>query len=363
MRQISFFYTNQKRMMHMKKQMKKNAAALLVAALAVSGTAVYAAPANEANPGVVRGEAKAVAKAQAYDVLVNGKKAASAGFMNKETKHLMVPLREIAETLGYEITWNQKNRSAELTLKGTPVWNLVQEGKDEYNLNKMRVKLGAAPVNSSGKLFVPVEFFEECLLVGVSVKGNRIEIATDAKELENVEANGVIAGIINDGGRQGVQMNGAGQDGVVLLVSDKTVITDTYGEKVDFKDLSLGLDIEVKHSPQTMLSLPPQNHALEIKVKKNPEAKEWIGTSGAITDTVKEDAKVRITVKGFGMTEASPEEVVLNLSAETAIVDQNGKKLKADELKKDDKVLAFFSPVLTRSLPPIGNAVKIVVMK
>lgn len=346
----------------MKKHMKKQAAALLVAALAVSGSAVYAAGPNETE-GKIQAKAQNVSTARDYTVMVNGKEAAATGFMNKETKRVMVPLRELAGMLGYEITWKQKNGSAEVTKKGTPVWSLVQAGKDEYNLNKMRVKLGAAPVNKSGKLFVPVEFFEECLQVSVSVNGKRIEIGSEAKEVESVKANGVIAGIINDGGRQGIQMNGAGPDGVVLLVSEKTVITDTYGEKVDFKDLSLGLDIEVQLSPQTMLSLPPQNHALEIKVLKNAEAKEWIGTSGTITDMVKEEKTSRITVKGFGMTEASPAEVVLNLSAETAIVDQNGKKLKADELKKDDKVLAFFSPVLTRSLPPIGNAVKIVVMK
>lgn len=346
----------------MKKQMKKQAAALLVAALAVSGSAVYAAGPKEAE-GKIQAKAQNVSAARDYTVTVNGKEAATRGFMNKETKRLMVPLRELAETLGYEITWKQKEQSAEVTKQGTPVWSLVQVGKDEYNLNRMRVKLGAAPLNKSGKIFVPVEFFEECLQVSVSVKGNRIAIGSDAKEVESVKANGVIAGIINDGARQGIQMNGAGPDGVVLLVSDKTVITDTAGEKVDFKDLSLGLDIEVKHSPQTMLSLPPQNHAMEIKVLKNAEAKEWIGTSGSITGTDKDEKTSRITVKGFGMTEASPEEVVLNLSADTAIVDQNGKKLKADELKKDDKVLAFFSPVLTRSLPPIGNAVKVVVMK
>ncbi|MCP3776664.1 YobA family protein [Paenibacillus sp. MZ04-78.2] len=33
----------------------------------------------------------------------------------------------------------------------------------------------------------------------------------------------------------------------------------------------------------------------------------------------------------------------------------------ADQLKKGDKVYAFYGPILTKSLPPIGQAVKIVV--
>ncbi|MGM1046394.1 MAG: copper amine oxidase N-terminal domain-containing protein [Bacillota bacterium] len=347
----------------MKKHLKKQAAALLVSALAVSGGAVYAAPSADVSQGGDLQQAEVISAILNYSVTINGKDAKNTGFMNQESKQIMLPLREISEALGYEIKWNAKERSAELTKQDTPVWTLVQTDKDQYNVNKMNVELGSAPVNNLGNLYVPAKFFSDVLHHSVAVDGARVSITSEAEDVKTMTSSGVITAVHNDADRKAVHINGAGTEGTILNVDENTVILNAAGDKIELKDLSLGLDIDVEHSLAMTMSLPGQTYAYEIKVKKDFEVKDWIGTSGSVTEVASSDAGTKITVKGFGMTETSPEEVVLNLSPETIIVDQDGKEVKASELKKEDKLLAFYSPVLTKSLPPIGNASKLVLVK
>ncbi len=80
---------------------------------------------------------------------------------------MMLPLRQIAEALGYEVKWNNETRTAELT-KG-PQWTAVTIGKDNYNFAKMLIKLGTAPETKNSSTYVPFSFLEEVLRVGVEI--------------------------------------------------------------------------------------------------------------------------------------------------------------------------------------------------
>lgn len=347
----------------MKKHLKKQAAVLLVSALAVSGGAAYAAPSADVSQVGDPQQAEVVSAILNYAVTINGKDAQNNGYMNQQSKQIMLPLREIAETLGYEIKWNVEERSAELTMPNTAIWTLVTTDKDQYNVNKMHVELGAAPVNNHGKLYVPAEFFSNVLHHGVAVDGARVNITSEAPQVKTITTKAVITAVHNDADRKAIHINGAGPEGVIMNVDENTVILNAAGEKIELKDLSIGLDVDVEHMLAMTMSLPGQSYAKEIRVKKDSEVKDLIGTSGTVTDVVTSDAGTKITVKGYGMTGTSPEEVVLNLSPETIIVDQEGNEVKASELKKEDKLHAFYSPVLTKSLPPIGNASKLVIVK
>ncbi|CAH0118130.1 MULTISPECIES: hypothetical protein [unclassified Paenibacillus] len=88
------------------------------------------------------------------------------------------------------------------------------------------------------------------------------------------------------------------------------------------------------------------------------------GTEGKISDVnFTKDGK-RITVKGQGLTPQDPGEIILNITKDTVIVDENGKKISLQKIvKKDMKVKAYYGPKMTRSLPPIGTADKIVAVK
>lgn len=80
---------------------------------------------------------------------------------------VMIPLREIAEALGYEIKWNQETMTAELT-RGAQ-WTAVKIGEDNYNFAKMLIKLGTAPVLKNDRTFVPVSFLNEVFRVETEV--------------------------------------------------------------------------------------------------------------------------------------------------------------------------------------------------
>ncbi|SDO54718.1 hypothetical protein SAMN04487897_11688 [Paenibacillus sp. yr247] len=80
-------------------------------------------------------------------------------------------------------------------------------------------------------------------------------------------------------------------------------------------------------------------------------------------EEVRNDDKrdISILIKGAGLTDAAPNEVVLQLTKETSIVDKNGDKVEKAALVKGADVIGFYGPALTKSLPPIGTAWKIVV--
>lgn len=79
----------------------------------------------------------------------------------------MIPLRFVAEELGYEVKWNAEARTVEIQ-KG-PQWSLITIGEDNYNFAKMLVKLGTAPVIVKDHTFVPLNFAEEVLVSEVVI--------------------------------------------------------------------------------------------------------------------------------------------------------------------------------------------------
>lgn len=82
----------------------------------------------------------------------------------------MIPLRYVAEELGYEVKWNGETKSVEIT-KG-PQWSLVTIGEDNYNFAKMLIKMGTAPTLRNGSTFVPLNFAEEVLMSTIEIMGN-----------------------------------------------------------------------------------------------------------------------------------------------------------------------------------------------
>ncbi|MDR7857446.1 copper amine oxidase N-terminal domain-containing protein [Tissierella sp.] len=114
-------------------------------------------------PEVIQAEVSVLNKA-----LINEKEITLDKELYKNEKDIvMVPLRQIAETLGYEVNWNNDLRKAELT-KGAQ-WTAVTIGEDNYSFAKMLVRLGAAPEIKDSTTYVPLNFLEEILKVSVEI--------------------------------------------------------------------------------------------------------------------------------------------------------------------------------------------------
>jgi hypothetical protein len=61
------------------------------------------------------------------------------------------------------------------------------------------------------------------------------------------------------------------------------------------------------------------------------------------------------------LSEISQSEIVLRVAADTVLVNGKGEAVEIGSLVKGAKVIGFYGPMMTKSLPPIGTAVKVVV--
>lgn len=344
---------------------KKKSVLLMGATAALIGTLLIPGTNGYANAEEVQAvsQTKSVNMAQ-YTLDLNDQKSVTSGYWNFEAKQIMLPLREVSEALGFKVTWNEENRTVEVSKANTPTWTLLQAGKDEYAYNKMYKSLGAAPVIHEDKMYVPVSFYSTILQAKTAIAADAPVIKITSPERKAATTtNGVVTAVHNEEKRKAIHINGVGTEGLILNVDENTVIHNTYGEALELKDLTLGTEIQAIHSLAMTMSLPGQTYTFEITVKSGAAVADSIGTQGTVQDVQVDDKGVsRVHIKGMGITDKSPEEVVLTVSSETIIVDKDGKSLQASELKKDARLLAFYGPVLSKSLPPIGKAWKIVVM-
>ncbi|WP_048601572.1 copper amine oxidase N-terminal domain-containing protein [Rubeoparvulum massiliense] len=279
------------------------------------------------------------------------------------TEHgdVLIPLRVIAEALGYEVIWHGENQSIELVR--LPHWVTLSIGEDQYGFGKMAPQpLGVAPVLRENHTYVPLSLFTQ-LIPGYEgkVEGNILSITAEENNQE-AEASqlGEIYGTINKltSTNHGISLEVV-QDGkeampentIILHVSDETVILNPItGESLSSSKLQEGDLIRASYGPAVALSMPPQSAAVRIEVLQ--EVGFTTGTIGEIHET---DGITSILVgdltKGIQFT----------IGKETIIVDQDDKVLPISSLSKDMKVDVYHSLAMTKSLPPIANAYKVVV--
>lgn len=295
----------------------------------------------------------------AYALAVNGTVVSGAGYINKNGKDIMIPLRDLAAALGYSITWKGKTQSAELA-KGAQ-WTSVKLGADQYSFARMLLTLGAAPEQKNGKLFVPDSFAAQVLQAEVARSGGSVEVTL--AERKTVTTPGFVTGVNVKDGEGSVRINGTGTEGLVLNVGKDTVVKDEDGATLQWSDVQLGYEVEAVHSMAQTLSLPPQTSLYELIVKMPAVAVQSLGTAGTIEDVAKAaDGTVTVLIKGEALSDISQSEVKLMLNEKTQLVTADGEKADADQLTKGTRVIGFYSPMLTKSLPPIGTAWKLVVL-
>lgn len=93
----------------------------------------------------------------AMDIMVNNKKIETPKPYANEQGVVMVPLRAVAEALGYDVKWNNEQQSIMLG-KGIS----LKIGEDNYIYMKTApIKLGTAPAIVNERTFVPLSFFRE----------------------------------------------------------------------------------------------------------------------------------------------------------------------------------------------------------
>ncbi|MNE64465.1 Protease inhibitor precursor [compost metagenome] len=173
----------------------------------------------------------------------------------------------------------------------------------------------------------------------------------------------MITAINSDGKYPSVQIKGTGTSGIVLNVGEDTVFQMADGTKLTLADLQIGMTVEAEHAMFATRSLPPQTPAYQITVQDTEKPANLLGTEGTIESvTTSEDGSRMIRINGTGLSEMSQSEIVLRLSADTALVNESGEAVDAAAIVQGAKVIGFYGPMLTKSLPVIGTAWKVVVV-
>lgn len=136
--------------------------------------------------------------------------------------------------------------------------------------------------------------------------------------------------------------------------------------KTDDKQLEKGQTLEVVLPDAMTMSIPPMGNPKSVVVVKSAsnentedvkeETENTIKSNATIKSVDKENNKILVTDEKLG-------DVVLNLHDDVIIENKNGEALTQDSLtKQGQKLEVEYSPIMTRSIPPINNPVKIVVL-
>lgn len=315
---------------------------MAMAALAVLGT----------NMSVV-----SAATEKELSVQVNGNQIQQAAIADQS--QVLVPLREVAEGLGFEVTWNAQAKAAEVS-KGE-ISGLVKLGEGQQASTLQAQAAEPTPRLVNGNTYVPVSFVEEIMQAEVTVSENSISVTEEAETAPPVT--GTVTKVMKqENGRISILLNGY-ETGIILHINEDTKITTADGKELKAEDLKMGMEVEATHPNFMALSMPPQAGAITIVVKESLEVQDALGTAGKVASVERtEDGHYRMLVEGEALNEGAPEKVVLVLDENTEIVNaRDQKRMTAEELKPEMKVYAFYGPVLTRSMPPQGVAHKIVV--
>jgi hypothetical protein len=216
-------------------------------------------------------------------------------------------------------------------------------------------KTDYVPVYIDGKAYLPVRDVAEGIGYEVKYDGknNEIELNDLTKEEEDetidyMRGTGVVASVTPlDGGKVRIEFLGLGSNAWVLLtVDEKTKLQDQEGKAVSASDLTVGTHLIAEYGPAMAMSYPGQSHAASITVVAKREVKEDVIQSVEHTE---DGWQVRFGETKDGVTTTT---LVLNAGKETSVMTSQGEPVAWEDLKAGMKVRAYYGPFMTKSLPP-----------
>ncbi|MCG7408889.1 peptidase [Paenibacillus sp. ACRRX] len=139
---------------------------------------------------------------------------------------------------------------------------------------------------------------------------------------------------------------------VILSIDENTRIVSEDGKPLTKEALKADVRVEARYGEVLAAIYPAQTHAESIVVK-TAETKKVEGTIIA-TDRAGE-GQVYVNV---GSDQSTDNDVILNISKETTVIPVLGGDI---QLKAGMKIVAYHSPIMTKSLPGITNAEIVIV--
>jgi len=164
---------------------------------------------------------------------------------------VMVPLRSIAEIMGYTVTWNAETRSIEIN-QGAQ-WTSITVGNNAYFKNKMAAhELSSAPMIINNRTLVPVEFFADILSKSCIIENNQIKFS----DMEAIIHSGYVKDILID--EKGMKTLTLSSDMTSDSIELQTIIHTTQETTFFQKEVKVGDFVQVVSSQIMTMSLPGQ---------------------------------------------------------------------------------------------------------
>lgn len=268
---------------------------------------------------------------------------------------LTVPLREVAEQLGYTVAWNDETQSVECT-RGTITVSLsigntdcvrINHGEDGKTVD-VSYELQTAPyLYQDSVTYVPAEMLETVLQVSVYTDSEGTIVA----EAAEVTAN---SAVIDEEGPY-ISVNDPKRGEVIVRISDTTAVTG------DLAAIAEGTKLDVEYGVAMTMSLPPQTTAISIAVHSDVDAgqvepgadeTDAVEFSGVVKEQNIEGGQIVIDDNGT--------ERALNIDENTTISHGPDKRIyKIDDLTAGTKITGKRSSAETRSIPPQSYALSI----
>jgi len=149
-------------------------------------------------------------------------------------------------------------------------------------------------------------------------------------------------------------LNAADQSAIILSITKDTKIVDSKGNKVALKTI---IDeqkvVKAFYGPNITKSLPAIGTALTLVVQNE----SFTAVDGKVTEVT----DTGIVVTGKNIYTKFEDTIVLHFADKATIMGQDGKSIKASEIKKGMSVKAFYGPAVTMSLPPQSTTNYVVV--
>lgn len=176
-------------------------------------------------------------------------------------------------------------------------------------------------------------------------------LVTASGETDQKEAPGT-SGIITNAAEDkitviGKAMEQGGVNYVILTVDENTQVLDQDGNTLKLDALKADTSVDAYYGEVMTMIYPAQTHADKIVVK----TEEAIKVEGTIVETNR-TAKGQVYVD-VNSDQSTGNDVILNVLEDTTVIPLIGGET---ELKAGMKIVAYHSPIMTRSLPGITNA-------
>ncbi len=258
---------------------------------------------------------------------------------------IMMPLRSVAESLGYAVTWVSETRSVELT-RGAHFITMSID-KDEYAFSRRAPQaLGAAPTLVGDSTYVPMSFVSD--IIGGYFAAN------EDGTYKIVQPAIVTVSDISEDGAITVEDSYLGT--VVIRIGEETAVTKGMDRRIyGIDDIEVGMTLAVEYSDAMTASLPPQNTPVKIDIvagaedvpaADETEEAEDLRFEGVITEIFEDGVII-----GNPAKDADAKKLII--SEETVITRGQDRRIyKIDDLEVGMTISGTHAEAATMSIPP-----------